>query len=52
MSGQMKGGGGGMKAFSFGQSKARVNDPDSKKVTFKSVAGNEEAKQELVEVVD
>jgi len=48
------GGGGGMKAFSFGQSKARVTDPNdkNKKVTFKDVAGNEEAKQELIEVVD
>ena len=47
-------GGGGMKAFSFGQSKARVTDPDDegKKITFKDVAGNEEAKQELIEVVD
>ncbi len=51
---QSKGGSGGMKAMSFGQSKARITKPDdeSKKVTFKDVAGNEEAKQELVEVVD
>lgn len=51
---QAKGGAGGMKAMSFGQSKARVTDPNdkNKKVTFKDVAGNEEAKQELLEVVD
>lgn len=54
ISGQMKGAGGGMKAFSFGQSKARVTDPkdEKKKVTFKDVAGNEEAKIELLEIVD
>lgn len=51
---QSRAAGGGMKAMSFGQSKARVTDPEdgSKKVTFASVAGNEEAKQELLEVVD
>lgn len=51
---QMRGGGGGMKAMSFGQSKARVTDPNDKKkqITFADVAGNEEAKQELVEIVD
>ncbi len=53
--GQMRNaGGGGMKAFSFGQSKARVTDPNDKKkqVTFADVAGNTEAKQELLDVVD
>lgn len=47
-------GNGGMKAMSFGQSKARISLPGdgSKRITFASVAGNEEAKQELVEVVD
>lgn len=46
--------GAGMQAFSFGQSKARVSMPNDKtpKVTFKDVAGAEEAKQELEEVVD
>ena len=46
--------GAGMQAFSFGQSKARITDPDDKnnKVTFKDVAGNKEAKQELSEIVD
>ena len=46
--------GAGMQAFSFGQSKARITDPNDKnnKVTFKDVAGNKEAKQELTEIVD
>lgn len=54
MTRQMNGQGGGMKAFSFGQSKARVTDPNDKKkkITFADVAGNEEAKQELLDVVD
>lgn len=51
ISGQIKGAG-GMKAFSFGQSKARVTDPEKQKITFADVAGNKEAKQELLEVVD
>jgi cell division protease FtsH len=54
LSSQMRGGGGGIKALSFGQSKARVTDPndEKKKVTFKDVAGNQEAKVELMEIVD
>lgn len=44
--------GAGMKAFSFGQSKARVVQPKDQKVRFKDVAGNIEAKQELAEVVE
>ena len=46
--------GAGMQAFTFGQSKARITDPNDKnnKVTFKDVAGNKEAKQELTEIVD
>lgn len=45
---------GGMQAFSFGQSKARITDPNDKnnKVTFKDVAGAREAKEELKEIVD
>lgn len=43
--------GSGNKAFTFGKSKARKFEP-KEKVTFKDVAGVEEAKQELVEVVD
>jgi len=50
LSGQMKGS--GMKAFSFGQSKARITDPSKQKITFDDVAGNKEAKQELLEIVD
>jgi len=45
--------GAGMQAFTFGQANARLFNPsDKKKVTFKDVAGNEEAKQELMEIVD
>lgn len=53
MTQQMKSSG-GMKAFSFGQSKAKITDPNdkNKKITFADVAGNEEAKQELLDVVD
>ncbi len=46
--------GAGMQAFSFGQSRARITDPDDKKqrVTFNDVAGAKEAKEELLEIVD
>lgn len=46
--------GAGMQAFSFGQSKARVIDPEdiNQKVTFKDIAGIKEAKEELKEIVD
>ena len=36
----------------FGKAKARLYGPDKKKVTFKDVAGNESAKQDLEEIVD
>ena len=36
----------------FGKSKAKLYGPDLKKVTFKDVAGNESAKQDLTEIVD
>ena len=39
-------------SMSFGKSRARLYGPDKKKVTFKDVAGNESAKQDLVEIVD
>lgn len=46
--------GAGVQAFTFGQSKARITDPNDKnnKVTFKDVAGAKEAKEELKEIVD
>ena len=36
----------------FGKAKAKLYGPDKKKVTFKDVAGNESAKQDLAEIVD
>ena len=44
--------GGNGKAFSFGRSKAKMVKAGDKKVTFQDVAGLEEEKQELEEVVD
>jgi cell division protease FtsH len=49
---QMQGGGGGRGAMSFGKSKARMLNADQVKVTFADVAGVEEAKQEVSELVD
>jgi cell division protease FtsH len=43
---------GGGKAMSFGKSKARLMDQDQSKVTFEDVAGIEEAKEELSEIID
>ena len=43
---------GGGKAMSFGKSRARMLNPNSKKVNFRDVSGVEEAKEELEEVVD
>ncbi len=43
---------GQMQAFTFGASGARMFDPKKEKVTFKDVAGVEEAKEELREVVE
>ncbi len=48
---QMQGGGRGG-AFSFGKSRARVIDEKSNTVTFKDVAGCDEAKEEVAEIVD
>jgi cell division protease FtsH len=42
----------GKNAMSFGRSKARLNDPAKNKVTFRDVAGADEEKEELKEVVD
>jgi cell division protease FtsH len=44
--------GGGGKAMAFGKSRARLIDPQESKITFKDVAGVDEAKDELVEIVD
>ena len=49
---QMQGGGGGRGAMSFGKSKARLLSEDQIKVTFADVAGAEEAKEEVSEMVD
>ncbi|MDH4466454.1 MAG: ATP-dependent zinc metalloprotease FtsH [Bacteriovoracaceae bacterium] len=43
---------GGGKALSFGKSRARMLNESDKKITFVDVAGVEEAKEELVEIVD
>ena len=48
---QMQGGGKGG-AFSFGKSKARLIDENSNTVTFADVAGCDEAKEEVYELVD
>ncbi len=44
--------GGNGKAFSFGKSKARMYKGDGKKITFDDVAGLDEEKEELAEIVD
>ena len=44
--------GGGNKVMSFGKSRAKLNSEENLKVTFKDVAGADEAKQELEEVVE
>ena len=43
---------GGNKAFTFGKSKARMFSGDKNKTTFKDVAGVEEAKEELEEIIE
>ncbi len=49
---QMQSGAGGRGAMSFGRSKARLMSEDQTKVTFKDVAGIEEAKEEVSEIVE
>lgn len=44
--------GDGKSAMSFGRSKAKLNDPSKNKITFSDVAGADEEKEELQEVVD
>ncbi|HMD32507.1 MAG TPA: AAA family ATPase, partial [Candidatus Acidoferrales bacterium] len=43
---------GGNKALSFGKSRARLLTANQKKATFKDVAGSDEAKEELQEIID
>ncbi|MDX1985015.1 MAG: ATP-dependent zinc metalloprotease FtsH [Bryobacteraceae bacterium] len=43
---------GGNKALSFGKSRARLHSSQQKKVTFKDVAGVDEAKEELQEIIE
>ena len=49
---QMQGGSGGKGAMSFGKSKAKMMTEDQNKVTFADVAGVEEAKEEVEELVE
>ncbi|MCI6277068.1 MAG: ATP-dependent zinc metalloprotease FtsH [Clostridium sp.] len=50
---QAQGGGGGNRGvMNFGKSKAKMAAPDSRKVTFNDVAGADEEKEELAEIVD
>jgi cell division protease FtsH len=49
---QMQGGGGGRGAMSFGKSRARLMGEDQIKITFSDVAGVEEAKEEVGELVE
>ncbi|EOS8041754.1 ATP-dependent zinc metalloprotease FtsH [Enterococcus faecium] len=52
MMGQQGGGGGGGRVMNFGKSKAKEADKKANRVRFSDVAGAEEEKQELVEVVE
>lgn len=49
---QSQSGGGGRGVMNFGRSRAKIASPDAKKVTFKDVAGADEEKAELEEIVD
>ncbi|MBW6411156.1 ATP-dependent zinc metalloprotease FtsH [Clostridium weizhouense] len=49
---QSQGGSSGRGVMNFGKSKAKMATPDSQKVTFKDVAGADEEKAELEEIVD
>ncbi len=53
LSNQAAGGGGGnSKVMNFGKSRAKMTTDENKKTTFKNVAGLEEEKEELSEIVD
>jgi cell division protease FtsH len=49
---QSQGGGGNRGVMNFGKSRAKMATPDKKNVTFKDVAGADEEKEELAEIVD
>lgn len=49
---QAQGGGGGGRMMNFGKSKAKMYDSQKGRVRFKDVAGADEEKQELIEIVD
>lgn len=49
---QSQGGGGNRGVMNFGKSRAKMATPDKKRVTFNDVAGADEEKAELVEIVD
>jgi cell division protease FtsH len=49
---QQSQGGGGNRVMSFGKSRARISTDDKRKVTFEDVAGADEEKEELKEIVD
>jgi cell division protease FtsH len=49
---QQSQGGGGNRVMSFGKSRAKVNTDDKRKVTFENVAGADEEKEELKEIVE
>lgn len=49
---QSQGGGGNRNVMNFGKSRAKMATPDKRKVTFADVAGADEEKEELAEIVD
>ncbi len=49
---QQSQGGGGNRVMSFGKSRARISTDDKRKVTFEDVAGADEEKEELKEIVE
>ena len=51
-SSQAQGGGGGGRMMNFGKSKAKMYDSNKRRVRFSDVAGADEEKQELIEIVD
>lgn len=52
MNRQMSGGGGNAKMMNFGKSRAKMSTDTDKKITFQQVAGLQEEKEDLVELVD